>query len=134
MESLKNDLNVIKVINLIKKKRKKVGVALKPETSVIKVKKYLMEVDYILILTVHPGFYGAKYLKTPLKKIKQIKKINPLVIVVVDGHMNPNTIKDAFDAGANGVISGSFIAKSNDAKKSMKELKNSLKWFLLVNH
>ena len=74
--------DVRSVINLVKKKKRKVGIALKPETSVAKLKGYLPMVDYVLVLTVHPGFYGAKYLKEPLKKIKQIKKLNRLLVIL----------------------------------------------------
>jgi ribulose-phosphate 3-epimerase len=115
--------DVYKVIELIRKKNKKIGIALKPETSVNKIKKYLPLVDFVLILTVHPGFYGAKYLKSPLKKIMQIKKLNSKIQVIVDGGMNPNTIKDAKKSGADIVISGSFIARSDNVNKAMRELK-----------
>ncbi|PIN87428.1 hypothetical protein COV12_03970 [Candidatus Woesearchaeota archaeon CG10_big_fil_rev_8_21_14_0_10_32_24] len=87
----------------------------------------LTYVDHVLVLTVHPGFYGAKYMKTPLKKIAQIKRINPKIKVLVDGGMNPVTIKDAVKAGADAVVSGSFISKSESPKKAMRELRKSLK-------
>jgi ribulose-phosphate 3-epimerase len=116
----------IELIKNIKTEGKKVGIALKPETKVSSVTNLLDLVDYVLILTVHPGFYGAKYLKNPLKKIKQIKKNHPTVKVIVDGHMNPVTIKEAKKAGADIIISGSFLSKSDNPKKAMKELKKSL--------
>lgn len=105
-----------------KSKRKKVAFALNPETPISKIKKYLKEIDYVLILTVHPGFYGGKYLKAPLKKIKEIKKINPRVKVIVDGGMNPSTVKEAVKAGADFIVSGSFITKAEKPKERMKML------------
>ncbi|PIN73949.1 hypothetical protein COV20_02445 [Candidatus Woesearchaeota archaeon CG10_big_fil_rev_8_21_14_0_10_45_16] len=118
--------DISKVISLLRKEKKRVGIALKPETSVVSVKKYLTLVDYVLVLTVHPGFYGAKYLKAPLRKIRQIKKINPKVKVIVDGHMNPETVKDAVKAGADDIVSGSFVSRSDDPKKAMKELRKAV--------
>jgi ribulose-phosphate 3-epimerase len=105
----------------------KAGLALRPETKVSDVKKYLADVEYVLILTVHPGFYGAKYLKAPLKKIQQIKKINPSIEVIVDGGMTPETIGDAAQAGADYFVSGSYVTKAEDPRKAIRELETKIK-------
>jgi len=105
---------------------KKVAFAIKPETSISKLKPYLQHIDYVLVLTVHPGFYGAKFLKSPLKKIKQIKKINPKVRVIVDGGMNPKTIKSALKAGADYFVSGSFVSRSDNPKEAVGKLQDLL--------
>ena len=105
-----------------KRQKKKVAVALNPETKVNRIRKYLDDIDYVLVLTVHPGFYGAKYLKYPLKKISEIKKINPNLKIIVDGGMNLKTVKDAARAGADYIISGSFITKAEEPKRRMKEM------------
>lgn len=109
-----------------KKRRKKVAFALNPETKVSKIKKYLKEVDYVLILTVHPGFYGSMYLNYPLKKIKEIKKLNPKVKVIVDGGINLSTIKEAVKVGADHIVVGSYLAKAGNPKKVMKELEREI--------
>ena len=96
--------------------------ALNPETKAKKVTKYLQVIAYVLILTVHPGFYGAKYLQYPLKKIKEIKKINPDTRIIVDGGMNTGTVQDAIKAGADYVVSGSFITKAENPKERMEQL------------
>ncbi len=114
--------DVMLVLGAIKGLKKKTGLALKPETSVASVKRYLSMVDVVVVLTVHPGYYGAKFLSAPLKKIKQIKKINPRIEVIVDGGMNPLTIKSAVKAGADAVVSGGFITKAEDPKKARLEL------------
>lgn len=114
--------NVKRYIEETKKKKKKVAFALLPETKVSKIKDYLKYVDIILILTVHPGFYGSRYLRSPLKKIKQIKKINPKVKVIVDGHMNPKTIKEVKKAGGDWFVVGSYIMNSGSPKKAVREL------------
>jgi len=114
--------DVMLVLGEIKALKKKAGIALKPETTVASVKRYLSMVDVVVVLTVHPGYYGAKFLSAPLKKIKQIKKINPRIEVIVDGGINPLTIRSAVKAGADAVVSGSFITKSADPKKARLEL------------
>jgi len=117
--------DVEKVISAIKKLKKKVGLSLKPETPISSIEKYLQELDYVLILAVHPGRYGAKFMKNPLQKIKQIKKINHKVKIIVDGGINPDTIKLAKEADA--VISGSFVSKSDNPQKALRELKKNCK-------
>ena len=111
----------------IKSKKRKVGFALKPETKVKEIKDYLSQLEYVLILTVHPGFYGAKFLSAPLRKIKQIKKINPKIKVIVDGGMNPKTINKAVKAGGDYFVSGSYVTKADNPKERIKSLLSSLK-------
>lgn len=112
-------------IKKTKSQKKKIAFALNPETKVYKIKPYLKDIDYVLILTVHPGFYGAKYLKYPLKKITEIKKINPNLKIIVDGGMNPTTAKDAAKAGADYIVSGSFITKAEKPQERMNVMKKA---------
>ena len=106
----------------MKKMKMKVAFAILPQTTVEHLKEHLPSIDYVLILTVHPGFYGSRYMPEELRKIKLIKKINPKVNVIVDGGMNPKTIRDAQKAGADLFISGSYVTESDNPKKRMKEL------------
>ena len=113
-------------ISWMKKSKRKVCFAINPETTVAQLKPFLSKIDYILVLTVHPGFYGSTYLPQELKKINQIKNINPKIKIFIDGHMNHKNIKDAVKAGANYIISGSFISQSNDPKNAMRELRKTI--------
>ncbi|MDO8656298.1 MAG: hypothetical protein Q7K45_03590 [Nanoarchaeota archaeon] len=110
----------------MKKMKKKIAFAILPQTTVEHLKEHLPYIDYVLILTVHPGFYGSKYLASELKKIKSIKKINPKVKIIVDGGMNPKTIQEAKKAGADLFVSGSYITESDNPTKRMKELMEAL--------
>ena len=114
--------NIRKYIDWMRKKHRKIAFALKPETKVGLLRPFLQDVDYILILTVHPGFYGGKYLKSELKKILPIKRINPQVKVIVDGGMNPQTLPEAIKAGADYFVSGSFVVGSDNPKKALQRL------------
>ena len=116
-----------KYIRWMKSKRKKVAFAILPETEVSKIISYLKKMDYILILTVHPGFYGSRYLKTELNKIPQIKKINPQIKVIVDGGMHPLTIKEAKRKMADFFVSGAYITKANNPKQSINNLLKALR-------
>lgn len=124
-ESLE-EKEIADVISMIKEMRKKVGLALRPETTVSSVRKFILDLDYVLVLTVHPGFYGAKFLNVPLKKVNGIKEINPQVKVIVDGGMHPTTIAEAAKAGVDLYVSGSFVSKADDPKKAIEELEKAM--------
>ncbi len=114
--------NPEKIIAFVKSKKKKVGIVLKPESPVSKIEHLLKKVHSVLILTIHPGKYGAKFLSKNLSKIKKIKQINPKMKVEIDGGVNEKTIVKVKKAGANGFIVGSFLQNTNDPKKAKKKL------------
>ena len=101
--------NVDKSIAFFKKKGCKVGLVLKPETSVSKVKPYLSSVDEVLILTVHPGRQGSPFIRSCVKKIGQLRKIF-CGTISVDGGMNENTVK--FVKNADVIYVGSALVKA----------------------
>jgi len=103
----------------------KVAFAIKPETKIKMIQPYLKKINYLLILTVHPGFYGAKFLPQQLKKIKQAKIINPKIKIIIDGGINPQTIKKA--KLADHFISGSYTTKADNPKKAIKNLLKQIK-------
>ncbi|MDO8467900.1 MAG: ribulose-phosphate 3-epimerase [Nanoarchaeota archaeon] len=115
------------IIKFVRSSGQKIGIALNPETPVSKIKRYIKQIDKVLILTVHPGKYGAKFIPGTLTKIKQIKKLNRKVIVEVDGGINPDTIKLAKKAGADEFVIGSFLQKSRNPKESYKSLIQEIK-------
>ncbi|MBI2666695.1 hypothetical protein HYX13_03730 [Candidatus Woesearchaeota archaeon] len=114
-------------IEFCKKKKKAVAFALKPETPIASLKPFLQDIDYVLVLTVHPGFYGAEYLPEQLQKVRELKKTNPKVKIIVDGGMTLETIGDTAKAGTDYFISGSFVSKSDEPKKAYKKLGEVLK-------
>ncbi|MCX9026517.1 MAG: ribulose-phosphate 3-epimerase [Candidatus Methanoperedens sp.] len=111
------------IIRSLKNKGKKIGFALNPETAVHYVKPYLDDIDQLLIMTVNPGFYGSKFLPETLCKITEVRNIKPDLDIEVDGGVTPDTIKSINDAGANMLVSGSYILKSNSVRESMDKLK-----------
>jgi len=117
--------NPEKIIELVKSKGKKMGFVLNPETPIEKIKPYLDKIDQILIMTVNPGFYGSPFLPETLDKVKELRKLKPNLDIEVDGGINLNTIKKAYDAGTNLFISGSYLQKSKDVKKAIETLKNA---------
>ena len=119
-ESIKNPK---KVIDLVKKKNKHVGLVLNPETSVQKIECYLDLLDQVLIMTVNPGFYGSPFLPEMLDKIKELRKKAPKLDIEVDGGVTDKTIGLVDKAGANMFVSGSYIVKSDDVSIAVNNLK-----------
>lgn len=103
-------------------KGKRVGIALNPETELSEIEEHIDEVDEILIMTVHPGFYGADFLPNMLTKVRELRKLHPDLDIEVDGGMKFDTIKLAYQAGANKFVSGSYLMKADNVKSVMDEL------------
>lgn len=119
-ESVKNHGEIIK---LIKSKKRKIGVAINPKTSVEKLKPILGKVSMVLVMTVNPGKYGSKFLPKTLEKVKELRKLKPRLNIEVDGGINDKTIHKAFKSGANSFIVGSYIQKSENPRETLKNLK-----------
>ena len=117
-------------IKKIKDLRKKVGVSLNPETKVSIIKDHLDQIDLVLIMSVNPGFGGQKFMPEVLDKIKELKNIqkeqNIDFDIEIDGGINFENSKIAIEAGANILVSGTTIFKSNngDIKKNIDLLKS----------
>ena len=115
----------------IKKLKKRAGVSLNPDTKVDIIKKYLNQIDLVLIMSVHPGFGGQKFMPEVLDKIKELKKIqkeqNLDFDIEIDGGINFENSKIVIEAGANILVSGTTVFKSNngDIKKNIKLLKST---------
>lgn len=124
---IKSTKNPARVIELIMKKRKKVGIALNPKIKIGEIKQYLNKVDMILFMTVYPGGYGAKFLPKMLGKVRELRKLKPRLQIEVDGGINIKTIKLASEAGANRFVVGSYLQKSRNVKKAIQALKAKVK-------
>jgi len=117
-------------ISKIKELKKKVGVSLNPETKISVIEDYLNQIDLVLIMSVNPGFGGQKFMPEVLDKIKELKNIqkdkNIDFDIEIDGGINFENSKIAIEAGANILVSGTTIFKSNngDIKKNIDLLRS----------
>ena len=121
--------NLENSIKKIKETNKKVGVSLNPESRIDLILDLLDQIDLVLIMSVNPGFGGQKFMPEVLDKIKELKKIKEqkqmAFDIEIDGGINFDNCKSAIDAGANILVSGTTVFKSNDGdiKKNINLLK-----------
>ena len=112
---------------LIKSFNKKVGVSLVPSTHENSLDYILEKLDLILVMTVNPGFGGQKFLTSQLKKIENIRnkieKSGKKIELEVDGGINDHTAKIAVEAGADVLVSGSYIFGSGNYHQAIQNLK-----------
>ena len=113
----------------IKELNKKVGVSLNPKTKIDSIINFLDQIDLVLIMSVNPGFGGQKFMPEVLDKIKNLKIIKEQnkydFDIEIDGGINFDNCKSVIDAGANILVSGTTVFKSNngDIKKNINLLK-----------
>ena len=121
--------NLEESISKIKSLNKKIGVSLNPESKLDLITNYLEKIDLVLIMSVNPGFGGQKFMPEVLEKVKQLKEIkskkNMNFDIEIDGGINFDNCQSAIDAGANILVSGTTVFKSNngDIKKNINLLK-----------
>jgi ribulose-phosphate 3-epimerase len=111
------------LIRMIRDAGMKVGVTLRPSTSVDTILPYLGEVDLALIMTVNPGFSGQKFMPEMMEKIKTIRSKHPTLPIQVDGGVSPSTIDMAAEAGANVIVAASAIFGAEDRKHVIQQLR-----------
>jgi len=122
-KDLKNTISIIRKLN------KKVGISLNPKSPISLVENVLDSIDLVLIMSVNPGFGGQKFMIETLEKLKNLKSIinqkKLKTLLEIDGGINFENYKMAIDAGANILVSGTTIFKSNngDIKKNIESLR-----------
>ncbi|MES2961136.1 MAG: ribulose-phosphate 3-epimerase [Pseudomonadota bacterium] len=114
-------------VDLIKSFGKKAGVSIVPSTHEDVLDYVLEKLDLILVMTVNPGFGGQKFLSSQLRKIenlrKKIDRIGKKIELEVDGGINEETAKIVASAGADVLVSGSYIFGSGDYAGAIKKLR-----------
>ena len=117
------------LINLIRKKNCRIGVALNPLTPVKSIKKILSKIDLLLIMTVTPGFPGQAFIDLMVDKVREAShlglKINQNMDIEVDGGLTKQRIKQLYKIGANVFVAGtSTIFKDRNLEKNIQDLRS----------
>lgn len=121
-ESFKDPKELIKVLKKIRKNGVMAGLIIDLDTKVEVVDSLLKYADVVVVMTVKAGKGGQAFNKSALKKIKYIRKLNPEILISADGGIDADTGAQCVRAGADILVSGSYIYK-NDAYESIQKLK-----------
>ena len=115
-----------RLISVIQNKGKKAGIVLNPQTPIESIKHLLPKLDYLLIMTVNPGFGGQKFISEMLNKIRELDNIrrekNYNFLIQVDGGINIETSKLCREVGVDLLVCGSFLFNAEDKKQTLAEL------------
>lgn len=119
-----------RTVNMIKDEGVKAGVALNPATPLSSIEWVLEDLDFVLIMSVNPGFGGQKFIKNTLDKVRALKKmimdVNPSTLIQIDGGVNKNTIEDIGLAGVDSFVAGSAIFGSDDYSATIKDFRSKI--------
>ena len=117
-----------RTIQNIKANGMKAGVALNPHTPVHLLNDVLLDLDLVLIMSVNPGFGGQSFIENTYQKIKSLvnlrKTIGADFVIEIDGGVNSTNAPKLIEAGADALVAGSFVFKSENPTKTIEELKN----------
>ena len=117
-----------RTIDAIKKKGMKAGVALNPHTSVDVLNDILADLDLVCIMSVNPGFGGQKFIENTYHKIEALKQLRENnqneFLIEVDGGVNMNNARKLINAGADVLVAGNSVFKSENPTETIKKLKN----------
>ena len=107
--------HLARTLHYIKSKGCKAGVAINPHTDIQFIENVIEDLDLILIMTVNPGFGGQKFIKSMFKKISLVKEIisSRDIFLEVDGGITKENSKEVIDAGANVLVAGTSVFKTN---------------------
>ena len=118
--------NLKGTIKQIKKLNVKAGVAINPDTDVSLLKEYIDQIDLVCLMSVFPGFSGQKFINETYERLKSLKTIisnsNANTIIQIDGGVSLDNAKKLVSIGADILVAGSFVFKSESPKKTIEKL------------
>ena len=117
-----------RTIQSIKAEGMQAGVSLNPHTSVDLLEDVIGDLDLVLLMSVNPGFGGQKFIENTYSKIEKLRAMaerkNPKLIIEIDGGVDNTNAQNLIDKGANALVAGSFVFKSENPSETISKLKN----------
>ncbi|MFN7065765.1 MAG: ribulose-phosphate 3-epimerase [Aquificaceae bacterium] len=124
---IENTPHIHRTIELIKSLGAKAGVVINPGTSLTSLEEALYYVDFVLLMSVNPGFGGQRFIRRSLQRLKELKamvdRINPNILIEIDGGIRENNLQEIVKAGADILVVGSGIFGAQDIRAQTKKLK-----------
>jgi ribulose-phosphate 3-epimerase len=119
-----------RTLQAIKAEGMKAGVALNPHTSISLLEDTIQDIDLVCLMSVNPGFGGQSFIENTYQKVydlyQLIKRKNANTLIEIDGGVNSNNAKNLVDAGADVLVAGSFVFKSDNPTGTIKDLKQTI--------
>lgn len=120
------DAHLNRTVAMIKEGRAAAGVAINPATPVAVLEELVSDIDFVLLMTVNPGFGGQKFIESCYEKIRRLKHFiverNPNVRIEVDGGIGPENLLRVVEAGAEIIVSGSAVFGKKDPQQVVAEM------------
>ncbi len=117
-----------RTLQAIKAEGMKAGVSLNPHTNVNVLEDTIQDIDLVLLMSVNPGFGGQSFIENTYAKTEQLKalidKKGASTVIEIDGGVTDKNAKQLVDAGADVLVAGSFVFKSSNPTKTIKDLKS----------
>lgn len=121
-------IHLDRVLHAIKDAGMKAGVALNPATPVAVLEDIIQECDMVLLMSVNPGFGGQKFIENTYSKIRQLKELcnrkSPQCLIEIDGGVNLQNAPRLFETGADVLVAGNAVFKSDNPTETIKQLKS----------
>lgn len=119
-----------RTIQAIKNTGMKAGVALNPHTPIAVLEDIIIDLDLVCIMSVNPGFGGQSFIENTYKKTAQLKNLisfsNATTLIEIDGGVTDNNANKLIEAGADVLVAGSYVFKSDNPTNTIENLKNSI--------
>jgi len=126
---VETDPNLHRTLTAIRAAGAHPGVVLNPATPLSSIEEALQFVDYVLVMSVNPGFGGQKFIPQTLDKVKRLRQLIDQrqlnVRIEIDGGVDRNNIETVVEAGAEIIVAGSAVFGTGDAENAVKELRNA---------
>lgn len=118
-----------RTLQAIKAEGIKAGVALNPHTNILLLEDVIKDVDIVLVMSVNPGFGGQSFIENTYEKVRALRELitnkKSKALIEIDGGVTASNAKNLIKAGADILVAGSFVFKSDDPTSTIKELKES---------
>ena len=117
------DCDIHETLAAVRASGAKRALVLNPETPVERMFPYLGEIDEALVMTVHPGYGGQKFIRECLPKVSWLRERAPAIDIMVDGGVNGETAVEAVLAGANQLVAGSYLFAKEDMGSAVEKMR-----------
>lgn len=128
-----DNIKIRENISLIKEQNRKAGLVLNPDCEIERVYPFLQDIDYVLLMSVFPGYGGQKFIPSTIDRVSQLKKQieenGGRCLIQVDGGVNTSNIGPLKSAGADLFVIGTFLFNSGDIPKTLNEIGNKIEGY-----